>query len=91
MAMIDRASRWFRLHPELVRMHQVGEPVVTPVRHVANAILEVGEDYVIVRSSGGSGKPRKILAQEINGGDVEWYPGRRRIIVALRQLADSLA
>ena len=82
-------DRWSRLRPELLRRQRRGESVETIVQRVPNAILEVGEDYVIVKSSRGQ-KPRKILAQEINNGDVEWYIGRRRIILALRGLADSL-
>lgn len=82
-------DRWSKLRPELVRRQRSGEPVETIVQHVPNAILEVGEDYVIVRSSRGH-KARTILAQEINNGDIEQYIGRRRIILALRELADSL-
>jgi len=82
-------DRWSKLRPELVRRQRSGEPVETTVQHVPNAILEVGDDHVIVRSSRGH-KARTILAQEINNGDIEQYIGRRRIILALRELADSL-
>ena len=82
-------NRWIRLHPELLRRQRLGEPVRTLVQHIPNIILEVGDDYVIVQSARGK-KPRKILAQEINTGNVEWYIGRRRIIIALRELADSI-
>ena len=87
--MANVGDRWSRLRPELLRRQRSGEPVKTPIQHIPNAILEVGEDYVIVKSSRGR-KPRKILAQEINNGDIEWYPGGRRIILALRELADAL-
>lgn len=82
-------NRWSKLRPELLRRQRIREPVETTVQHVPNAILEVGDDYVIVRSSRGR-KARTILAKEINNGDIEQYIGRRRIILALRELADSL-
>ena len=87
--MTQSRDRWIKLRPELLRRQRQGEPVRTPVQRIPNTILEVGDDYVIVLSARGK-KPRKILAQEINIGDVEWYTGRRRIIIALRELADSI-
>ena len=83
-------DRWTSLRPELLRRHTNQEPVRTPVRRVPNAILEVGQDYVIVQSSQGRGNPRRISAQEINEGDIEQYLGRRRIIQALRDTSDAL-
>ena len=82
-------GRWLKLHGEFIRRKQNGEPIYTPTQKIPNTIVEVGEDYVIVKSSRGR-KPRKILAQEVNSGDIEWYTGRRRIILALRELADRL-
>jgi len=82
-------DRWTKLHPELLRRQRIGEPMETLVQYVPNTILEVGADYVIVRSSRGC-TARTIFAHEINDGDIEQYIGRRRIILALRELADSL-
>lgn len=87
--MAQLRDRWTKLRPELLRRQRIGAPVETPVQHVPNAILEAREDYVIVRSSRGR-TARTILAQEINNVDIEQYIGRRRIILALRELADSL-
>ena len=68
---------WTLLRPELLRRHANQEPIRTPVRGVPNAILEVGQDYVMVQSSQGRGNPRKIFAQEINEGDIGQYLDRR--------------
>jgi len=87
--MTQHQNRWYRLRPELLRRQRANQPIETPIRRVQNAIIEVGDDYVVVLSEQGK-KPRKILAQEINDGDVEQYTGRRRIIMALRGIADSL-
>lgn len=87
--MTKAGERWSRLRPELLRRQRMGESVKTLVQQVSNVILDVGDDYVIVKSSRGK-KPRMISAQEINNGDVEEYIGKRRIILALRELADSL-
>lgn len=87
--MSGHEDRWSRLRPELLRRQRDGEPVKTLVQGIPNMIMEVGEDYVIVRSARGR-MPRTIYAEEINNGDVEQYVGRRRIILALRELADSL-
>ena len=83
-------DRWTSLRPELLRRHTNQEPIRTSVRGVPNAILEVGQDYVIVQSSQGRGNPREIFAQGINDGDIGQYLGRRRIIQALRDTSDAL-
>lgn len=87
--MTTNRNRWHKLRPELIRRQRANQPIETPVKRVPNAIIEVGDDYLVVLSSRGK-KPRTILAQEINYGDIEQYTGRRRIIMALRELADSL-
>ena len=81
-------DRWTSLRPELLRGYANQEPIRTPGRGVPNAILEVGQEYVVVQSSQGRRNPRKIYAQEIKEGDIGQYLGRRRIIQALRDIAD---
>ena len=87
--MTQHQNRWSRLRPELLRRQRANQPIETTIRRVRNAIIEVGDDYVVLLSEQGK-KPRRILAQEINTGDIEQYIGRRRIIKALRETADSL-
>ena len=87
--MAHTRDRWTKLRPELLRRQAISELIETPVQHVPNVILEVEVDYVIVRSSRGH-TARTILANEISNGDIDQYIGRRRIILALRELADSL-
>jgi uncharacterized protein YuzE len=76
---------WSQLHRELAKRKQEGIPVVTPVRQLNNWIEEVGKDHVTVRSEQ-TGNLRQITRKEIEDRDVEKHKGKRRIIVALREI-----
>jgi len=60
------------------------------VDRIPNYILDVGADYVVVRSWNRQGTTRKILASEIEDDAVEPRVGKRRVLTALRDLADHL-
>ena len=83
-------SRWSRLRAELLRRQTEGDPVRRIDDGVPNNILEVGPDYVVLQSWNVRGTKRTILANEIEDDAIEPYPGKRRIVLTLRDLADQL-
>ena len=84
--LVDTSLKWRELRQELVRRKHAGEPIETPVQHVKNWIQEVGEDFVVLISERSKSKThRKVLRSEIEESDTEKYPGRRRLIYALRK------
>lgn len=62
---------WPKLRAKLLEMKKNGKPVCTERRNVKNEIMEVGDDYVKVKSEQGNrrtGKPpqeRKITRKQI--------------------------
>ena len=78
---------WHKLRRELVKRKQTGIPVETSKPHVKNWIDEVGDDYVVVHSER-TDKRRKIKREEIYETDTQSQIGKRRIIVALREIGD---
>ena len=83
----DTSLRWHELRRELVRRKHAGEPIETPVQHVKNWIREVGDDFVVLVSERSKSKtPRTVLRSEIEDTDTEKFPGRRRLIFALREV-----
>ena len=86
----QNTGRWPRLSLELLRRQREDIPVYTLVDRIPNYILDVGADYVVVRSWNRQGTTRKILASEIEDDAVEPRVGKRRVLTALRDLADHL-
>lgn len=79
---------WPKLHHELLRLKQANLPVETKSQRVKNWIKEVGDDFVILVSERSpKGKPRTITRDEIDDLNIEKHIGKRRIIIALRELA----
>ena len=81
----EMGLRWHQLHRELLKRKREGVPVETPTKHVKNWIEEVGKDHVTVRSEQ-TGNSRQITRHEVEDSDVERYKGKRRIILALRNI-----
>ena len=71
---------WPRLKRELKRMKQ-GEPVETLDRRWKNKIVEVGDDYVVLRRERGRGRPITITKRQLEGTATEPY-----VLRALRKL-----
>jgi len=46
----ERSLVWYKLRDELLRRKKAGEPVETLIQKIPNWIVEVGDDYVVVRS-----------------------------------------
>ena len=84
--MANQPGSWEVLKRELERRLAAREPVYTLVQRVPNDVLEVGNDYVVVKSHRGR-QARTIFNHEIFDPDVESHIGKRRIILALRDLA----
>lgn len=87
----EKSSRWQRLRSELLRRQQEGDPIRTIDDQVPNNIVEVGSDYVVLQSWSVHGTTRRILATEVEDDAVDAYVGKRRVLLALRNLADRLA
>ena len=85
---LDELSfKWHKLRRELLRRKQAGEPVETTEQHVRNWIKEVGDDYAVLLSDRSKkGNLRKITRVELEDRDIERHIGKRRIIVALREI-----
>ena len=82
---------WPKLRRELLRRKHAGEPVKTRVRRIRNWVKEVGGDHVILLSEKSrKGNTRTITRDEIYDKDLEKHIGKRRIIVALRELEAEL-
>ena len=82
---------WPKLRRELLRRKHAGEPVKTRVRRIRNWVKEVGDDYVILLSEQSrQGHTRTITRDEIYDKDLEKHIGKRRIIIALRELEAEL-
>ena len=81
----EMGLRWHQLHRELLKHKLEGVPVETPAKHEKNWIEEVGKDHVIVRSER-TGNSRQITRHEVEASDVEGHVGKRRIILALRNI-----
>ena len=82
---------WPKLRRELLRRKHAGEPVKTRVRRIRNWVKEVGDDYVILLSEKSrQGNTRTISRDEIYAKDLEKHIGKRRIIIALRELDAEL-
>ena len=82
---------WPKLRRELLRRKYAGEPVKTRVRRISNWVKEVGDDYVILLSEKSrQGNTRTITRDEIYDKDLEKHIGKRRIIIALRELEAEL-
>ena len=82
---------WPKLRRELLRRKHAGEPVKTRVRRIRNWVKEVGDDYVILLSEKSrQGNTRTLTRDEIYDKDLEKHIGKRRIIVALRELEAEL-
>ena len=78
---------WHKLRRALVKRKRAGIPVETSKQHVKNWIEEVGDDYVVVRSERTDNR-RKIKREEIYDTDTQRHIGKRRIILALREIGD---
>ena len=79
---------WHKLRRELVKRQLAGVPIESIKRHMKNWIEEVGDDYVVVRSEQTDNR-RKIKREEIYDTDLEKHIGKRRIIMALREIGDD--
>jgi len=84
-----RKCEWAKLRPKLVYMERNGLPIETLIQRRRNTIIEVGRDYVVVKSDGSNSVHRKIFAEEIEFVDEASFRKRRvgSIVSALRHLS----
>ena len=81
----EASSDWEKLRRELLRRKEAGIPVQTSKRHWENWVVEVGDQYVVLRRGRGKGKSIKITRRRLEGSATRPY-----IVPALRELASSL-